>query len=319
MAARFRSMAAPGEALTRQPCAPAPPRRSRNPITEISKLLATKDDWQARQEGLRNLRELAAGGSTEWLAAHVDPLVPQLLLMLKELRSALFSDVCATIADLISNLVHEHDFSRAIPRLAEGLFNTPTREKMMFVAGNRCLATVMSVSHHSQLMGLIEEVAKDPHNFRMRSRGYDATLQMLLQWPVKCLQRHKLQLSRVLVAGCTDVNAYVRACARRGAMAMTKRLPTEGKRVRKELDLATQGLVDAEDEWVEAQLRNGCTFCVGDGSAPESEEVISAPGLGPAPRTDFRVGHGPGEAPRALSPKTGYSHRRVRVHLIGHL
>ena len=35
------------------------------------------------------------------------------MLMLKELRSALFSDVCATIADLISNLVHEHDFSRA--------------------------------------------------------------------------------------------------------------------------------------------------------------------------------------------------------------
>lgn len=163
-----------------------------------------------------------------------------------------------------------------------------------------------------ELMGRIEEACTNRHNYRMRARGFDCTLQMLLTWPERKLGRNRLNLARVLHAGCSDANAYVRACARRGTMAMALRLPVHGGRLRGELDRATDALVGEEEAWVQRQLTEGCSFGVGDGSAPESHEVISAPVPGPDPgRQDFTIGAGPGEETRVHTPRTGFEMRQI--------
>eukprot|EP01047_Picozoa_sp_COSAG01_P002480 COSAG01_NODE_66_length_29241_cov_17.772768_15_plen_433_part_00 len=367
MTARYRSAAAPGEALTHPLPPPRAPPRPTDTIAEVLTLLGAKDDWQRRRDGLARLRQLAASEPGPWLAAGAERCLAPLLAMLHELRSALLGDVCATISALVVALADEPTFNKILPKLFEGALLTPTRDKMMFVAGNGTLRTVIACSTHSrappppvpaplhapapsprrlaararacvhgcvgvnprrlpwlrvilalppaavvELMGRIEEACTNRHNYRMRARGFDCTLQMLLTWPERKLGRHRLNLARVLHAGCSDANAHVRACARRGTMAMALRLPVHGGRLRGELDRATDALVGEEEAWVQRQLTEGCSFGVGDGSAPESHEVISAPVPGPDPeRQDFTIGAGPGEETRVRTPRTGFEMRQI--------
>ena len=166
--------------MTRQLEQPVPRRTSANPVNEAIKLLESKDDWQMRQHGLSQIRELAATAAPQWLSGQLERCVPLLLMLLKELRSALFGDVCATFSALVSALALEHDFLRVLPKIADGMLNTPTREKIIYDAGNRVLRTIVASTTHSQFMGLAEEACKNSNNFRMRSRGFDCLLQMLL-------------------------------------------------------------------------------------------------------------------------------------------
>jgi hypothetical protein len=150
MTARYRSAAAPGEALTHPFPPPRAPPRPTDTIAEVLTLLGAKDDWQRRRDGLARLRQLAASEPGPWLAAGAERCLAPLLAMLHELRSALLGDVCATISALVVALADEPTFNKILPKLFEGALLTPTRDKMMFVAGNGTLRTVIACSTHSR-------------------------------------------------------------------------------------------------------------------------------------------------------------------------
>jgi hypothetical protein len=290
-------------------CARRNPRRrevsaSRSPLAHTRArrphTAERRADWEKRREGLAKLRELADGqASAEWVAERVGSLVPYLVDMLKELRSALLLDCCSTISQLMQRLKEEPHFLRELPKLFVEVMNLPSSNAVIFAAGNQTLQTVIDCTTNSRLMGVVEEACANRHNHRQRARGIDCALRMLLRWPVAKLRRHELALEGALRAGCKDANAHVRASARRGAAAMVLLLPKAGQRLLDEVEPGTADLVMAEVEWVEQQ-RQSCTFGVGDGAAPvHTEETISAPqlpeGFDPK-RVDFRPpGGGPTE------------------------
>ena len=259
-----------------------------------------RSDWEKRQAGLAKLRELVGGhDSTQWVAEHVAPLVPYLIEMLKELRSALLLDCCSTIAQLVHQLHDEPHFLREMPKLFVEVMNLPSSNALIFSAGNQALQAFIDSTTNNRLMGVIEEACANRHNHRQRARGIDCALRMLLQWPANKLRRHELELEGVLRAGCKDANAHVRASARRGAAALVLLVPKAGQRLLNEVEPGTAELVLAEAEWVQSQ-REHCDHGIGDGAAPiHTEEIISAPrlpeGFDPH-RVDFRPpGGGPTE------------------------
>lgn len=185
-------------------------------VDEVATICANSNhDWKARDEVLKRLRGVIAGGATaeEGFASQILRLRDPLVAQLQDLRSQVVRSACMAVSELSAATSESGLFEH----LADPIIETLLRQSMVTIqiiaqSAHGAAETIVHNARHGfprVLARLIGHVRRHKHAV-MRAKAADCLLQALRTWPAACLDRFVDDLQAAVVSMLSDADASVR-------------------------------------------------------------------------------------------------------------
>eukprot|EP00949_MAST-11_sp_MAST-11-sp1_P003517 g3517.t1 len=222
-------------------------------VSELQEVLGSKESiWSKRISAMQHLQGLLAGGAADLDGAEsiLRKLIDPLLVQLKELRSSVVRQACATVATLAKYLQGSFEaFSEILTPQLISLASVSIR--VMSASAVECLKIIVASADPGKgfprmVPRLIDGTKEKSSSTRLTSQ--ESLLAALRSWPIDCFARFREELCYVLESALGDAVSSVRATARQTFWAFEALFHEDASRVLESLDTATQQRLYAEQD-----------------------------------------------------------------------
>ncbi|XP_067686720.1 CLIP-associating protein 1-like isoform X22 [Haliotis asinina] len=204
------------------------------------------NDWEKRNDSMRQLRALIVNGAAEYddFFPLLRTLEPCFMLALKDLRSQVVREACITVAYLAKSLGHKAD--HLYESLFPHLFNLiPNGAKVMSTSGIVCIRFIIQFSHSSRLIPIITGTFSSKSNV-IRRYTCEFLNQLLHTWPTHSLEKHIAILQDCIKRGISDADSEARAFSRKGFWGFAEHFRDQADALLNTLDSSKQKMLQGE-------------------------------------------------------------------------
>ncbi|XP_046581037.1 CLIP-associating protein 1-like isoform X18 [Haliotis rubra] len=204
------------------------------------------NDWEKRNDSMRQLRALIVNGAAEYddFFQLLRTLEPCFMLAIKDLRSQVVREACITVAYLAKSLGHKAD--HLYESLFPHLFNLiPNGAKVMSTSGIVCIRFIIQFSHSSRLIPIITGTFSSKSNV-IRRYTCEFLNQLLHTWPTHSLEKHIAILQDCIKRGISDADSEARAFSRKGFWGFAEHFRDQADALLNTLDSSKQKMLQGE-------------------------------------------------------------------------
>ncbi|EFA78845.1 CLIP-associating protein [Heterostelium album PN500] len=213
----------------------------------IDKLSDSSSDWSIKVNNLIKLQVLMRAGAADLPIFHslFTKLRDPLISLVKDVRSQLIKEACATIAVVAEFM--KSQFEPYVDRYIELLLtNVIVTIQIISQSSDNCIKSIITASKSIKALPRFAEMLKHSKSPVMRSKCHEYILLLLQIVSPAILEKQEDALERSIRAGVSDADPNTRKLARQSFLAYSAHFPHKTEQLLQSFDLSAKKLIIKE-------------------------------------------------------------------------